>query len=62
MMITPEQGLAIIIMLWVCFGFVWFSIRDHERQVKKAVHRRRMRGKLYLIEGGKSNEQTKPKR
>lgn len=57
MMITPKQMLLIIMALWFCYGLVYFSIKDHNAQLKKARHRARMRGKIIVIEGGKSNEQ-----
>ncbi len=57
MMMTFNQAVVLIIVLWVLYGLVYFSILDHERQLKKARHKARMRGKLSVVEGGKSNEQ-----
>lgn len=61
MMITPKQMLVIIMLLWLAYGVIYYSIRDHNTQLKKARHRARMRGKIFVVEGGKSNEQTKKK-
>lgn len=61
MMLTNSQMLIIIAGLWFSYGLIWYSIRDHKRQVKKAIHRNRMRGKLKVIEGGKLHEHPETK-
>ena len=62
MMITPKQILVIIMLAWLAYGLIYFSIKDHNAQLKKARHRARMRGKISVVEGGKSNEQPKKNR
>lgn len=61
MMLTPKQMLVIIVLFWLAYGAVYYSIKDRNAQLKKARHRTRMRGKIIVIEGGKSNEQSKDK-